>query len=195
MPVSVTWAVLPFDDEAELVSLAGRCLAADGGLPLAADPGFLRRRWSGFRAIQGRDGAGRLVAAGAVRPAAAGVTFCGLVDPDARGQGTGSYLLGWGLAEAAGADQPVTVETESVTAAAEALFAARGLKQVFAEDVMRIDLAPGAPEAGWPVGTQLTTWSAGDAGRFHRVYEAAFRERPGFPGWSADEWIADLTED
>jgi mycothiol synthase len=192
--VSVTWAAVPFHDEAELVSLASRCLAADGGMPLAADAEFLRRRWRG-RAIQGRDGAGRLVAAGVVRPAEGGVTFCGLVDPGAREQGAGSYLLDWGLAEGAAQDQPVTVETESVTAAAEALFAARGLEQVFAEDVMRIDLAAGVPDLVWPAGSELTTWSAADAERFHRVYEAAFRERPGFPGWSADEWIADLAED
>src|SRR5690349_8900533 len=105
-------------------------------MPLAADAAFLRRRWSGFPALRGRDGSGRLVAAGAVRPSAGGVTFCGLVDPGARGQGAGSHLLGWGLAEAAARGRQVTVETESLTATAEALFAARGLARVFAEDVM-----------------------------------------------------------
>ncbi|MFI7543273.1 GNAT family N-acetyltransferase [Actinoplanes sp. NPDC049599] len=196
---SVAWALLPFDDEGELVSLAARCLGADGGLPLAADPAFLRRRWRapGIAAIQGRDHDGRLVAAGAARPTTAvgGVTFCGLVDPAVRARGVGVHLLTWGLAEAARRHEPVTVETESLTAAAEALFAAQGLRQVFAEDVMRIDLAAGVPDPVWPVGTRLADWSAADAARFHRVYEAAFRERPGFPGRPAAEWIADVTED
>jgi mycothiol synthase len=191
----VTWAPLPFDDEDALVSLAARCLAADGGLPLAADPAFLRRRWQapGTTTIQGRDHDGRLVAAGAARPtpATGGVTFCGLVDPDVRGRGIGSHLLTWGL----GQEQPVTVETESLTGPAEELFAARGLRQIFAEDVMRIDLADGVPDAPWPAGTQLAAWSEAHAPRFHDVYTAAFRDRPGFPGWTADEWIADLTED
>jgi len=196
----VTWAPLPFDDEAELVALAARCLAADGGLPLAVDPTFLRRRWRvpGIPTLQGRDRGGRLVAAGAVRPTsttAGGVTFCGLVDPGVRARGLGSHLLAWGLSQAGRRQQPVTVETESLTAAAEALFAGHGLCQVFAEDVMRVDLAAGVPDAVWPPGTRLAVWSAADAARFHRVYAAAFRERPGFPDRPAAEWIADVTDD
>src|SRR5690349_2163621 len=210
MTDSVTWAQLPFEDEAELVALAGRCLAADGGLPLAADPAFLRGRWraADISTVQGRDHAGRLVAAGAARPTTAtgGVTFCGLVDPGARDRGIGTHLLTWGLARSTDESRPVgnrspraeprvTVETESLTAAAEELFAAHGLRQVFAEDVMRIDLAEGVPEAAWPAGAQVAAWSAADATRFHQVYEAAFRERPGFPSWTAAQWIADVTED
>lgn len=34
-------------------------------------------------------------------------------------------------------------------------------------------------------------WSGETAERFH----AAFRERPGFPGWTAAEWIADYDDD
>ncbi len=200
---SVMWTLLPFVDEGELVSLAERCLAADGGLPLAADPAFLRGRWraAGVLTMQGRDHDGRLVAAGAVRPttAAGGVTFCGLVDPAARGRGLGTHLLTWGLAPTIPAGQrvtkQVTVETESLTASAERLFAAHGLQQVFAEDVMRIDLARGVPDPLWPAGTELAAWSVPDAARFHRVYEAAFRERPGFPGRTAEQWIAGVTED
>jgi mycothiol synthase len=199
MSDAVTWAPLPFEDDADLVSLAGRCLDADGGLPLAADPGFLRRRWAGpgTVTIQGRDHTGSLVAAGAVRntTAGGGATFAAMVDPGARGRGLGTHLLNWGLAEAGRREGPVSVETESLTADAEALFAARGLRQVFAEDVMRIDLAAGVPDRGWPEGTALTVWSGAVAGRFHGVYEAAFRERPGFPGTGAEEWIADVAED
>ena len=198
---AVTWATLPFEDDADLVALAARCLAADGGLPLAADPGFLRRRWAcpGIANIQARTGAGQLVAAGAVRPTAAGAgagaTFVGLVDPAGRGRGLGAHLLGWGMDEAARVAGPVTVETESLTAGAEALFAARGLRQVFAEDVMRIDLARTVPDPGWPGGTALAGWSDETSARFHAVYRAAFRERPGFPDWPAEQWIADTADD
>jgi mycothiol synthase len=41
----------------------------------------------------------------------------------------------------------------------------------------------------------VTAWSAQTAPRFHRVYDAAFRERPGFPGWPAEQWIADTADD
>lgn len=201
---AVTWTPLPFEDETDLVALAARCLAADGGLPLAAEPAFLRRRWTtpGSLTIQARTGDGLLVAAGALRPGTtgSGATFVGLVDPAKRGRGLGAHLLDWGLDEAARVAGPVTVETESLTAQAEALFGARGLRQVFAEDVMRVDLTravpdQAAPDGGWPDGTTLAVWSAQTAARFHRVYEAAFRERPGFPGWPADQWIAETADD
>lgn len=175
---------------------AGRALPRRRRWPavLAADPAFLGRRWqaAGTSALQGRDRAGRLIAAGALRPVSGGVAFCGLVDPRARGRGLGAHLLGWGLAEAAG---PVTVETESLTAAAAELFAAHGLEQVFAEDVMRIDLDTGVPAAAGPDGMRFSGWSGENAPRFHGVYAAAFRERPGYPGWSEAEWIAEVAGD
>jgi mycothiol synthase len=246
---AVAWAQSPLEDDAELVTLAARCLAADGGLPLAADPGFLRRRWagSGVRHLQARSSDGRLIAAGTVRPSAAGnsaagvgtaeagaagnsvagdsaagdsaagnsvagvgsaresavgagaagagAIFVGLVDPAERGRGLGAHLLDWGLREAGGRPGGVTVETESLTVAAETLFATRGLRQVFAEDVLRIDLAFVEPTPPWPAEATLAGWSHETAARFHRVYASAFRERPGFPDWPAEQWIADLVED
>jgi ribosomal protein S18 acetylase RimI-like enzyme len=173
--------------EDELTALVRRCLDADGGLPFAADPGFLRGRWMTPTTVAVRDDAGRLIAAGAVR---AGGIFCGLVDPAERGAGTGGSVLDWGL------ERAETVETEGLSPAAEGLFASRGLRQVFAEDVMRIDLttdptvAPARPE-----GATLAVWSEASAPRFHAVYDAAFRERPGFPGWTAAEWIDGVVED
>jgi mycothiol synthase len=76
-----------------------------------------------------------------------------------------------------------------------ALFSGRGLRQVFAEDVMRVGLASGVPVVGWPEGMGVVEWSEETAPRFFGVYEGAFRERPGFPGWPAAEWISDLTDD
>jgi mycothiol synthase len=197
---TVTWTSLREADFGDVAVLSARCLAADDGLPLAADAPFLRDRWTGpgVTTTAARDGGGRLLAACSARPAAAGdgSVVTGLVDPSARGEGLGSRLLDWGLAEASRRGGPATVETESLTGAAAALFARRGLHQVFAEDVLRIDLAVTAPpEPVWPSGTVVAAWCGEDAPRFHAVYEAAFRERPGFPGWSAQEWIGDLEED
>lgn len=200
------WTSLSDGDFDDLVALASRCLAADGGLPQADTPAFLRARWAvpgvvtaAVRGdvpatVGGGGGGGRLVAAGAVRPSPSGdgSIFTGLVDPPARGRGIGGRLLDWGLAESA---RPVTVETESLTPAAQELFAAGGLRQVFAEDVMRIALSTARPAGPWPAGTVLADWSDATAGRFFAVYEAAFRERPGFPGWTAQEWIDTVADD
>jgi mycothiol synthase len=202
----------------DLVELARSCRRADGGLPIADDPRFLRRRWTGPGGerfgLRSADGA--LLAAAAICPTPSGVIVTGLIAPEARGRGLGSRLLDHALtladaaanragvgpavpesiggAGAAGGGAPVIVETESLTEAAEALFASRGLRQYFAEDVMCIDPAA-APPPRWPAGVGLTGWSGATASRFYTVFEAAFRDRPGFPGTPADEWITETEED
>lgn len=195
----LTWAPLSAADFDDLVALATVCLGADGGLPLAAEPGFLRRRWAadGTASKAGRDAKGALLAAAAVRPTtvAGGATVTVLVDPAIRARGYAAELLDWGLEEAARRDGPVTVETESLTAVQAELFASRGLVQAFAEDVMRIDLAQPVPAAVWPSGTTLREWTAQTAPRFFAVYEAAFRERPGFPGVPAEDWISGVADE
>jgi mycothiol synthase len=89
----------------------------------------------------------------------------------------------------------VTVECEGLTPGAAELFASRGLGQVFCEDVLRVKPAADGPEAGWPDGATAVEWSGGTAERFHAVYAASFRDRPGFPDPSAEEWIEENTED
>jgi mycothiol synthase len=114
-----------------------------------------------------------------------------LVHPAVRAHGIEEQLLDWAHGQAPDA----TVETESLTDARSRLFADRGLTQVFAEDVMRISLAEPVPAPVWPDGITLTGWSPDAAERFHAVWEAAFRERPGFPGTPAAEWIEDVAEE
>ncbi|MCY1138771.1 GNAT family N-acetyltransferase [Actinoplanes sp. Pm04-4] len=211
----------------ELLALAERCLAADGGMPLATDPGFLGRRWAapGVSAFGLVAADGSLAAAGAARLTPSGPFFTGLVDPAARGHGLGAALLDHGLSLAAGAravagpgkhaavddsaaaggssaeDGPlsapgVTVETESLTEDAAALFESRGLRQVFAEDVMRIELGDSLPApVEWPPDVTVVSWDGAVVQRFHATYHASFRDRPGFPGDPADEWIAENEDD
>jgi ribosomal protein S18 acetylase RimI-like enzyme len=141
------WIQLP--GTSELTALAVRCLHADGGLPLLANPDFLDARWSAPSSLTfaqptpgGAQAPRGLVAAGAVRPTPSGASFTGLVDPAARGHGLGTALLDQGLAEAnrmAGGGL-VIVETETLTDEGHQLFTSRGLHQIFAEDVMRFDL-------------------------------------------------------
>jgi mycothiol synthase len=149
-----------------------------------------------------------LVAAGAVRPGPKGAMATGLVDPAVRGRGIGGALLDWALATAAALPPAahaaeaggatgcrVTVETESLTEPAAKLFAGRGLRQVVAEDVMRLDLTGPPPDVPLPDGVRLEPWTEDRAERFFAVYSAAFAERPSFPNWSVKRWVGWLTGD
>ncbi|MDG4831959.1 GNAT family N-acetyltransferase [Solwaraspora sp. WMMD1047] len=217
-------------EPAGLVALAGRCRAADGGMPLITSPSFLAGRFAAADGVGwgATDRTGALVAAGAVRSVQSRVrraVFTGLVDPAHRGRGVGAALLDWGLAIAGGLGGRVAVETESLTGAATALYTSRGLRQTFAEDVLRRDLAavpgvgadptvpgvgadptvPGAgadptvPGAGVdptvPAGISLRAWPTVPARRFFETYRAAFRDRPGFPGWSERKWVEWTADD
>jgi mycothiol synthase len=181
----LTWG--PLDragDRDAVAALAERCHAADGGMPEVTTSRFAA---DGVTTTGGRTATGVLVAAAAVRPLSPGAAFIGLVDPEHRGRGAGAALLDWGIGTA-GPD--LTVETEALTAQGERLFASRGLRQVFAEDVMRVDLAADPPAAPLPADLVLHEWTPDLAVRFFTAYEAAFRERPGYPGWPAERWVA-----
>lgn len=193
---ALAWRDLTGDDVPAVAALAGRCLAADGGLPLVASPPFVGSRFAadGGTGWGATDPAGALVAAGAVRPQTiAGVrrgTFLGLVDPGWRGRGIGAQLIDRGLAAAGTLAERVAVETESLTDEAAALFADRGLRQVLAEDVLRRDLTVSLVDVAPPAGdVTLLPWAAVPADRFFDAYRAAFRDRPGFPGWSKSRWV------
>lgn len=193
----VSWDSLADGDVDELTALAARCQAADGGLPLTAEPAFVRRRWTadGSTVRLGRDAGGRLVAAAGVRISGDTATVATLVDPAARAGDHAAELVDWGLRDAAARAGTTVVETEALTPEQAALFADRGLRQVFAEDVLRIDLTSPVAPPSRPEGATLHTWSEATAARFFAVYEAAFRERPGFPGLPAADWIAGLEDD
>lgn len=55
---ALSWRPLDESDLPAVSDLARACLAADGGQPFAADPGFLRRCYrSGAESLAGFDGA------------------------------------------------------------------------------------------------------------------------------------------
>jgi ribosomal protein S18 acetylase RimI-like enzyme len=125
----------------------------------------------------------------------AGRAAFGFVHPDWRGRGLGGYAVDWALAVGRG---PVRVETETLSADAEALFASRGLRQVFAEDVMRMGLSDAAVArhwAPWPGTSVVRAWTPGLSAEFFATYAASFVDRPGFPGWPAEQWIEWISGD
>lgn len=197
MTEPIIWRGLTTDDLPALARLMRRVLAADGGLPVAADEPFLRSRYlvgaNTGAVAAGVSGADELVAAGGLRPVARLLAAAGVVDPARRGQGLGTHLVAW--AQRAAGLVGLRFETESLTPEGDALFRAHGLRQSFAEEVMRRDLTDGAPQAKLPDGITLAPWSAELAERFFHTYQSSFADRPGNPGWSAEQWVEWISED
>jgi hypothetical protein len=70
------------------------------------------------------------------------------------------------------------------------------MSQVFAEDLMRLPAPAPVPAAAAPGGgLALSGWGQADPARFHAVYTAAFRDRPGFPAPSLARWTRWVTDD
>ncbi|MEU7829847.1 GNAT family N-acetyltransferase [Nonomuraea sp. NPDC049129] len=207
--MALEWTALSPADMPAIADLARRCVAHDGGLQATASLSFLERRYAAGTAV-GAFADGRLVACGAVRPVGDASAATGLVDPGHRGQGLGSGLLDRLIKEALpdrlikearpdrliGEPGPVRLETESVTPEAHALFLSHGLRQTFAEDVYRRDLSrPLPPEPELELELEVQEWSRDTEGAFYEAYSASFADRPGFPGWSREEWVDWLVDD
>jgi mycothiol synthase len=93
------------------------------------------------------------------------------------------------------ASSTIRVVSECLSDAEVLRWGAAGYDLVFEEVAMQRDLsgANAPPPAAWPQGTTIVDWGDAAAEASFAVYEAAFRERPGFPGWSRSEWIERLT--
>ena len=199
-PGALSWRSMDDGDLPALAGLARECLAADGGQPFAADPGFLRGRYLNGAQARGAWEGPALVCASSVRrpgdgPEAAAVTT-GLVHPRWRRRGLGGSAFDWAAGQAAQAGRAgLTAETEALSDGAGALYVARGLSQVLAEDVMQLAATAEVPPANPPAGLALRSWEQTGPGRFFAVYEASFRDRPGYPGWSQDRWVDWISED
>jgi ribosomal protein S18 acetylase RimI-like enzyme len=87
------------------------------------------------------------------------------------------------------------VRCEHVTDAVIASYAEKGYQLMFAEEVMRYDLSQTLPRVVVPFEVGYLCWTPERARDFFAVYEAAFRERPGFPGWRRAEWVAWTSDD
>jgi len=111
-------------------------------------------------------------------------------------------LLAWAegfarreLAGAPGVTGPVTLRFDTGSAASESLvrlLADHGLELAVAEDEMTLDLAGTSP-LGLPIGPEWQPWTDRTAPAFFAVYSAAFRDRPGFPGWDEATWRGRMT--
>jgi mycothiol synthase len=199
---ALSWRSPGDSDLPALVELASGCLSADGGQPFAASSGFLGRCYlSGAEAYAGFAGP-ELVCVSSLRRPAAGwpddghgevAVTTGLVHPAWRRLGIGGFAFDWAR-DLAGPGE-LLAETEALGDGAHALYLSKGLPQVFAEDVMQLAASAQPPAAYPPGGLTLSQWDQAGPARFYAVYQAAFRERPGFPGWTQDRWAERISAD
>jgi mycothiol synthase len=203
------WRAITRDDLMVLVELETECHLVDGGLVFMNEPGNLSDRYFPETAgalIGAFTGDGWLAACASVHlvgePDPPRATIVGQVRPEWRDRGIGAYLMCWSgvqarsLCAAATADHCLLqIATESLTEAARRLYRAHGFRPVMEELVMRRVLQLPLPDRPVPPEVTITSWQPDLSVHFFEAYEASFRERPGFPGWSAAEWIAWSFED
>ena len=199
---ALSWRPLGEPDLPAVTELARTCLSADGGQPFAASPDFVRGCYlSGSEAYAGFDGAElvcvsslRLPAPGSPDDGRAGVAVTtGLVHPAWRRLGIGGHAFDWARDRAG--QGGIIAETEALGDGAHALYLSTGLSQVLAEDVMQLAASVPLPSAHPPGDLTLAQWDEADPARFYAVYRAAFRDRPGFPGWTQARWAEWITDD
>ena len=194
-PRTLSWRLLGEADLPAVVGLARECLLADGGQPFAASPGFLGRCYlSGAETYAGFSGTQLVCVSSLRRPSSDDpAVTTGLVHPSWRRQGIGGHAFDWASERAGPAG--IRAETEALGDGAHALYLSKGLSQVFAEDVMQLPASAQLPPADPPAGLTLSAWGQADPARFYAVYHAAFRDRPGFPGWSEARWVEWISDD
>lgn len=84
---------------------------------------------------------------------------------------------------------PEGFRSDNITDEVIASYAKKGYTLDFAEEVMRYDLSRMPAQVSVPFEVSYLSWTPERAPAFFTTYDASFRERPGFPGWSQAEWI------
>ena len=87
------------------------------------------------------------------------------------------------------------ITCENVTGEIVTSYAEKGYTLTFAEEVMRFDLSQKIPQVVVPPDVSFFTWTSERSHDFFMAYDASFRDRPGFPGWSEEEWVRGTSDD
>lgn len=128
-------------------------------------------------------------------------SFEATVQPGHLRKGLGASLMAWAESAArahyasnlrAGESVQFRAEADTPTDAAVSLYRASGLELAVAEDEMTRTLED-LPRRDVPANLCALSWGAMTAPLFYHAYDAAFRDRPGFPGWDEHRWRAAFT--
>ena len=87
------------------------------------------------------------------------------------------------------------IRCEAITDEVAASYAERGFVLDFAEEVMRFDLSQTLPWANFPASVSCFGWEPERIHEFFAAYDASFRDRPGFPHWSEEQWVMWISDD
>src|SRR5579885_2503973 len=87
------------------------------------------------------------------------------------------------------------IRCEAITDEIVAVYAERGFILDFAEEVMRFDLSLALPQADFPPSVSCFPWEPDRTHDFFTAYDASFRDRPGFPHWSEEQWVTWVSAD
>ena len=176
------------DERVALDKLAAKCLDAHGGLPQLLDPDFAAALFPDDALILCRDATQQLVAALALTHESDDSAFFSLlILPTVTGDIATEIFA---AAETLSTRRVQIFRCESVNPRTTDAFSAAG-EQFFSEYVMS------RPTHGMvPVDFSNPThpWTDDNAPLFFAAYQGSFRERPGFPDPSQEEWIADQVE-
>jgi ribosomal protein S18 acetylase RimI-like enzyme len=86
------------------------------------------------------------------------------------------------------------ISCENLTAERIRKYQEEGYELVFQEHVMEHDLhSIGKIEI--PVSMAYKSWSKTLEREFYKIYSAAFKDRPGFPGWPLERWVEWISGD
>jgi mycothiol synthase len=204
----ITWRALTPDDLTIIVELAHSCFLANGGLNFMFKPESLSEQFfpDAPRATIGAFAStGNLVACAAVHREDDAdklrAVIVGHVLPKLCNLGLGTYLMRWSQAEAdmllngTIGQRVLKISTESLTESARRLYHTHNFEPVTEDLVKQRDLHLPLPNCPFPPGVSILNWDVALEDQFFHAYDAAFRERPGFPGWTADEWVDHWTKD
>lgn len=206
---TLNWRAITLDDLPALVKLADECDALDGGLDFVNEPQSLKERVFPTPHLAASLGAfspdGQLAAVTTINLTGdekeMRAVIIGQVKPAYRRQGLGKHLMQWSETQAQilfsahrSAKQILRIATESLTEHAHHLYTAHGFQCIYEALVMRRDLRTPLPNCPFPAGITHTNWRRELGEQFFQAYQAAFRERPGFPNPTAEDWLTDYFE-
>ena len=190
-------------DRARILDLARAQLPDPSGWSLVVEPRWLERLYFGpgvarlTQALPTGELGGSASMSVSGSDAAAEVTVASMLRPGFEHLWT--QQCAWIERQVAGrgATTAVRVVSECLTEPEKRRWAAAGFDLVFEELAMARDLLDekDPPEVRWPNGSTVLEWGDAAAGASFEVYGAAFKDRPGFPGWSRAEWVGRLTGD
>lgn len=185
----------------ELIDLARAQLEHPGNWSLATDAGWLTQQYAGLgvHSRLWRGPSGGLLGSAAVRlsESPATVVVASMLRPGAEALWQEQRPWIDMTVQAMPGDMPVQAVSESINEAEAGRWHSAGYELIFEELVMEHALMRGGPADAprWPAGTTRLEWSLPAAVSAFEVYEAAFGDRPAFPGWTRDEWIERMTGD